>query len=512
MKDRKKRISAAIVAAACLAALLFAACSGKKVDPARESENGGATKPAETASAAQTAPAETEVPAETAAPTEAPEEKPKYCFYVKDDAIYFVDSKRATPVRLTDDLMNGQWHENSSLSALAGTLICRYNEKDDVAFFTDHGSTNLYYKFVSDASNPSVHVADGVASGYTRYISAKKTIYYLTLNLDLYEYDMASGNAAFVESRVNNVTSTEDADIAFRVDGGKWYRKNVGEEKQEYEPDFGGGSAGSSGGSDGSTLLCSYPTGEKYYLKFVAESKNAELCFSDGTEEYVIFSHKKGLYSFNYSSKTPVLSICFSESDGSDGGAILAIKDKIVVLSENSRNLPGVISASGTKVAFVAPLDEERAGLYTADIEGFGIGEPVFVDTGITRVGSASSYAWFDGEDYLYYAKRDQSGIRLFCEGKMLATDPVIRVDGRQDGVLYFRTNEDNDIYSTRYSLCSAYGGSVIKILDAVYCRQNRGGGSWAIGDYNGASYTGNLYFYKDGEWIMIDSGVINII
>ena len=207
------------------------------------------------------------------------EEKIYHCFYLKGDALYFADSKNnASPLKLTENLVTSGWYDVGTMNSLAGTLFCTYDEGTGLAFYSDYGNSNLYYKDTNNPNSGAVHIADRIASGYTRYIPEKSVVYYVSVNLELYEYDITSGTATMVDEQVTSVTKSADSDIVYRTDSGL-YAKNAHEESYPID---------SSSASDGSDASSAYQdntnnkSGENEAL-WVIENYNAKTQTGDLT-------------------------------------------------------------------------------------------------------------------------------------------------------------------------------------------------------------------------------------
>ena len=194
-------------------------------------------------------------------------EKVYHCFYLKGDALYFADSKNNTsPLKLTEDLVNSGWYDVGTMNSLAGTLFCTYDEGTGLAFYSDYGNSNLYYKDTNNPDSSAVHIADGIASGYTRYIPEKSVVYYVSGNLELYEYDIVSETATMVDEQVTSVAKSADSDIVYRTDSGL-YAKNAHEESYPID------SSSASDGSDASSMHqenTNNKSGENEDLWFIA--------------------------------------------------------------------------------------------------------------------------------------------------------------------------------------------------------------------------------------------------
>ena len=159
----------------------------------------------------------------------------QYCFYIKDENLFFVDNQGHGPVQLTEHLLAEYYDEvsakdrESSLKTLAGTLICYYDNRTGMAFFTDHGSSNLYCKDIWNGGN-EIHIDDAVAGvTWTCCFPDRNLVYYLSGTAELYAFDLETKNADLIDENVTGLDYLWDsANMSQRKRVGISYYKNDG--------------------------------------------------------------------------------------------------------------------------------------------------------------------------------------------------------------------------------------------------------------------------------------------
>ena len=114
----------------------------------------------------------------------------------------------------------------------------------------------------------------------------------------------------------------------------------------------------------------------------------------------------------------------------------------------------------------------------------------------------------FNG-NIVYYKNNTDSGGDLYIEGKLIDYEATIaRVDTGENTVYYY-TNKD----SVSGTLKMYRGGRAEKISENVYDFDvSFGGETFYITNYDESRKEGDLYLYRNGKSILIESGVDSLV
>ena len=433
----------------------------------------------------------------------------KYCFYVKDAAIYFVESKSLNPIKLTEQLVTADWYDTSSVRALASTVFCKYDEEYGKVFYSDYGANNLYYRDIDNPSE-SVHITDGISSAATRYILNKSTIYYTTGHLELYEYDMTTGKATFIDNQVTGVDYSESSDIVYTKNSGERYSKNVGEKAIPYNSD----SSIAKDGFDKSSMyreIAQYDSGERYYLKLGESANEVILCYWDGKTAHEIYRHKKANYYAVGAKNSPAILISFpsysSESQKYNGKILLAVKDRLITISDKGVDGHFIFNNDETQVFYLEDDGNNSYSLCYQNIDSSSLGEAKTFATGVGKIDDG--FYWNDEYSGTYFIKVDLNNKGyLYYDNMEVDSEWLNGVSGMWDQQLLYKTNPRNDTYTLK----AAVKGNSSVIKDGVYNHRKQYDSLWMIADYNNSTESGKLYLYNDDTSAFVDSDVIQIL
>ena len=218
-----------------------------------------------------------------------------YGLYIKDDEIFYSNLSKDDPLQVTSRLVDSSSDVSEYELAAAATSLSSFShmsEDGKLLFFPDRvddSGVTLYYRDVTKASEEGVKIDSAV----TRYAVNEKatTVTYLKDGESLYQYDIKSGEKNKIKSDVSTFYVSDDGSkIIFRdtegdiyswaggeeekldsevttlysvakdlskvtyIKEGSLYQKADGQDKVKID-------------SDVSSVLCTYTSGEVYYLK-----------------------------------------------------------------------------------------------------------------------------------------------------------------------------------------------------------------------------------------------------
>lgn len=168
---------------------------------------------------------------------------PNYALYLKDDEMYYSKISGWKPMQVTEDLLDGEDVDNSSLASAANTLgrFAVISEDGKTLFYADKAGDgiNLYYRSVANAKKAPTKIDDDVLQ--YRISKNAKLVIYLTDDGDLYQYDMK--NKDKIDSDVVSFYTSEDCKtVVYSVrddDETNVYLKKGNKESEKLASDIG---------------------------------------------------------------------------------------------------------------------------------------------------------------------------------------------------------------------------------------------------------------------------------
>lgn len=444
-----------------------------------------------------------------------------YCFYLKGDVLYFVESKTMKPIKLTENYVTQEYegyHEGESVKSTEGLVFAQFVEELDMVFYPDNGvgdfRDDLYFKKLSEPDAPGTRIAGDVLCQNIVIVPESRIVYYPVYNrskttailspvIDLYEYSIDTGASKLIISNLHSLQKSDNADIEFKTTDGTWYYKNpdkdpvpTGEKSQP--TDYSKGLLDSDYIKGDTRDIIKYDSGEKYYFKLDRENAVMTLCYEDSSGVNELYTHKLQNYHAITKKDTPCVVIGFS-------GDLIAVKGKTIIeITNKGINNDFSFSEDKSSVIFLEKNDNSEINICKIAIGKKG--KKQILASNIKYFGSSSYNYCTDSSDGVYYTSKDDGF--LYFNGKKVDSDTLESISGFWNDRLIYKVSEygGNDV-----TLKSASKDKSTVIINSVYSMYKQDKGLWLISEYDKEKYSGDLYLYKDNDLKKVDENIVAV-
>lgn len=444
-----------------------------------------------------------------------------YCFYLKGDVLYFVESKTMKPVKLTENFVLEEYegyHEGESIKSREGHVFAQYCEELDMVFYPDNGvqdfCDDLYFKRLSESDAPGTKIAEDVLCQNTVIVPESRGVYYAVWNhskttslsspvIELYEYSIDDGVSKLIISNLHSFQKSNNADIEFRTTDGTWYYKNFGKDPiltgEKSQPTDYSKSLPDSDYIKGDTRdIIEYDSGERYYFKLDRENSVMTLCYEDSSGVNELYTHKSKNYHAITKKDTPCVVVGFSSD-------LIAVKGKTVTqITDKVVNNDFSFSKDNASVIFLEKNENSEINLCKNALDKAGSKQ--ILASNIKYFGSSNYNYCTDKSDGIYYVSMDDG--LLYYNGKIVDDDIIESISGFWNDRLIYKVSEHTD---NNYTLKYASKDKSDIIIHAVYSSHKQKNALWLISEYDKDNYNGDLYLYKNNVLTKIDEKIVAI-